>query len=813
MHHKKNWFVVVIAVFLLVVTGIITGGALAQDDGDAGSADSADNENTSGGPSNLGADYLGTEVCLACHSDVADSWFTTAHAQTLKEANAETVLGDLSDTAALTITWPDGAERPITLDDISYVVGYRHTQQYISIQRREDGTNAFYVLPVMWNIPQEESQTGVWTAYFPDDWTAPERDWRTACAGCHTAGLTPEVMDTDWVEGDAVEFGVACEACHGPGGEHIKKPSVGNIVSAPDAQICGQCHSVGTDPSGVHGYPVGYQPGMTLDETVFVPVGRDDTEVWWASGHAKLSNHYAEWLNTKHATALDTMRSSEWAEDSCLRCHATQPASIDDADWTLENAEYGITCVACHDVHPMEGAGDQPHALRTDPYTLCATCHTCCQEDGSPLLVGGKLHHPVQGMFEGLQVVEGIEGIPSGHYGAMGEESCTHCHMTPTIQIGVYGSAASHALTIAPSGPIEEGQPDSCTGCHTNISPEAMQQHIQDTQESIALRLQTTNEALRSNPDAPGWVTRALEFVETDGSLGIHNYAYIDTLLYKIEAQLGLVQNNGLTSVASVTAEDPENCAECHHDVHDVWQNSPHANASLTDVFAQDRAASGQPTYCMRCHASGYDPDTEEYVFEGVVCSTCHTPVNGTEHPPGPMQASDASSACGQCHSGAHAPTYDEWLTSAHSTLGIDCVDCHTPHDNGLILGDVNATCGSCHPETLTDEVHMGEGMDCVDCHMPRHLDSDGIHVTATGHTMYIDPGTCAECHGNAHVLTKEDKAPETPEESLRIAALEDEVSELEDTAKTNWNTGVVGGAFGMLIVAVGGYLVLRRRR
>ena len=811
-----------IALGLLVALGALTAAAAPalQEEPPA-------QEGPETGPPNLGAQYMGASVCQTCHSDAASSWRATAHAHFIQRVNDDTpILGDLTDAQALTITWPDGERRPITREDITYVLGGRYVQRYISVREGEDGAEAYYVLPVQWNIPQEEGHEGTWTPYHADDWTAPERDWRVACAGCHVTGLTAEMVAEGWTVDRRIELGISCESCHGPGGDHIRRPAENAVVVSPDAQICGQCHIQGMDPTGEHGYPVGYQPGLPLDETVFIPTGMDDAEAWWPSGHARIYNAYSEWLHSDHATALESVLESAWAEESCLRCHATQPAALaaaieageEGATWDLHSAAFGVTCAACHDVHPAvddEGQPVEPRPalLRAAPYETCVSCHASLTEEGDLLLVDGRLHHPVQPLFEGWSIIEGIQGIPSTHFRVMGEESCTTCHMLPTVQIGEYGRVSTHTMDVVFPGETVEGQPDSCNGCHDNISKEAMQQFIDRTQASVARRLRHAEEVLRAAPDAPPWVAKALDFVRTDGSYGIHNYAYTDALLYAAEVQLGLMSPTAWEMLATVSVQDPATCAQCHRDVHDLWQTSPHGNASLSDAFMQDLAAQGAPSYCFRCHASGYDPATEQYVFEGVVCSSCHFPIaDDAPHPPAPMQASKASLLCGQCHSGAHAPTYNEWLTSAHSLRGVDCVDCHTPHDNGLILGDVNTTCGSCHPEAVTDEVHMGDDLTCVDCHMTRRLAQDGIHVLATGHAMTIDPGTCAQCHGNVHVLTAR-TAPETPEEARRAEQLEQQVAELEIAARQNQTAGIIGGAVGMLVMAAVAFAVLRRGR
>ena len=214
----------------------------------------------------------------------------------------------------------------------------------------------------------------------------------------------------------------------------------------------------------------------------------------------------------------------------------------------------------------------------------------------------------------------------------------------------------------------------------------------------------------------------------------------------------------------------------------------------------------------MSCHASGYDPRTEQYVFEGVVCSNCHYTTAGVPHPPGPVEIATNSQVCGRCHSGEHSPTYNEWLVSKHSAVGIDCVDCHTPHDNGLILDNVNDTCGSCHQEALVDKIHMGNDMTCVDCHMARIQNENGVQVVSTGHSMNIDPSVCANCHGNTHLLSA-DGSSLSGDAQQHVAEMEAQVAQLQETANQNLNSGIVGGALGALVLVFIIFLTIRLGR
>lgn len=757
-------------------------------------------------PPNLGADYRGTNFCVMCHTQ-DETWHTTAHAHMVQSGSAETILGDLTATDALTVTWPDGDERPILAEDITYVLGGRYMQRYVSVVENEDGTSNYYVLPVQWNVPQTEEQLGTWTPYHEDDWQTPERDWRVACAGCHTTGLdgaaaaetTNFAFTEDWSEGD-VELNIGCESCHGPGGAHMG--DTGTIVKSVDAQICGQCHIQGMSPDGDHGYPVGYQPGMALDESVFIPAGLDNTEVWWPSGHAKTYNQYMEWLESGHGRELGLL------PEECQRCHAP-------GDGVGADVSYGVTCVGCHTPHgetPEDGVAAE-YMLLDEPYALCVSCHNSRLPKGEMMLVGTRLHYPVQEMFEGQQVVDEVGPVLSGHFTSPDGPRCVTCHMPQTVQIGEGGLTGSH--TMEPTLCTEDVPcfPDSCRDCHTDLSPKYLNDFVEDTQAGISERLDAVQTALDQQPDAPAWVGTVVDFVNNDGSMGIHNYAYTDALLNAAEIELRLVVLDPVLSSSFVQVEDPTRCENCHREEFLTWQASPHATASTNDAFLQEYADQGRPAYCMSCHASGYDANTGQHQFEGVVCSNCHVITKGSEHPPAPVEIAKESVDCGRCHSGAHAPTYDEWLVSNHKLANIDCVDCHTPHENGLILGDVNATCGDCHQEALVDDVHMGQDLTCVDCHMERRESENGHLVRSTGHTMSIAPSTCAECHGNTHMLSVREVNQLDETDQDRLEELESEVVRLEEIADDDQTSNVLGGALGTLIVVVILFLVIRLRR
>jgi len=467
---------------------------------------------------------------------------------------------------------------------------------------------------------------------------------------------------------------------------------------------------------------------------------------------------------------------------TCATCHTqlTAGASCEDAihctmgaydAWEIsphaqqdDENEYLLACSGCHSVHNDDNTF--PNLLIESPENTCVACHDTNAES----------------LISGAVIVDNIEGKPSAHYDE--GVTCESCHNVHSV------------LSI----PEDQTLDTTCTNCHTDLTQNSIRDFADGAQEKVTARLEQIDSILGS--DAPEWVQTVVDVIHNDGSGGIHNFAYVSRLLNAVELELGIRTAQLVTNMPSITASDPTECAECHSDVHDMWQESPHANASLSQTFQQAYAENGQQSYCMSCHASGYDATTQTYVFEGVVCSTCHT-VEGSEHPPSPVSVDNSSESCGRCHSGEHSPEYNEWLVSDHSTFNIDCVDCHVAHDNSLRLGSVNETCADCHTDAMNDEVHMGDDMDCVDCHMTR-TDKSGevIH-----HTMFFDPKTCAECHGDIHTLQIDITRDLNNSEQEMFSVMEEEISTLETKADTNLQSGIVGGAVGALVLV--GFLLL----
>ncbi len=503
------------------------------------------------------SDYIGVRECSSCHRTMVREHAETAHGLALQdvERDKDPILADFDEGEAVrTVTFPGEDEpRAFTDDDIVYVIGSgKRVQRYLyEVERR-----VYMVLPAEWNV-----ETGEWQPLsLAGNWPDPAYDWAQNCAYCHVTNFDAERGRWD-------DDGVQCEACHGPGSVHAEL--AGDVRGDPtdedlaavraainpgiDPQICGQCHSRGTNADGLP-YPAGYVPGAELSEfiTLFSP---NDAAHWYPMGHASGANmQYNEWSNTGHVTSLSNLLANANADEvdsSCLTCHsgdyaytqsliaavrAGERTGAAPASLTPDTAQYGVGCTSCHNPHSDAGL---PANLVQETYPLCTSCHS------TENYTGEGVHHPVREMFEGIQVLPQVSSRPSDHFLNMEGPTCQTCHL-PVVPVETYFTRASHAFKpVLPAETADfAGLVDSCSGCHEDaVSPELIQKLIDDVQTDARTRIDAARAAV--NAGTPPWVIEALDFVEGDGSLGIHNYAYADALLDAVFAELDLFPATG----------------------------------------------------------------------------------------------------------------------------------------------------------------------------------------------------------------------------------------------------------------------------
>ncbi|MCL5987104.1 MAG: hypothetical protein M1371_11180 [Actinobacteria bacterium] len=311
--------------------------------------------------------------------------------------------------------------------------------------------------------------------------TGGEEPAQDVCFPCHTVGYDPNTAGGyDDIESKTALGGVQCENCHGSAIEHIKSPGTVKPAVIVTGEQCMTCH---TD---VH-HP-------TTDE----------------------------WKDSKHAVALDGLKSSDHAADYCLECHTTD--DLINPAVKLDEAQTSITCVKCHNPHGTENTAQ----LREPVGELCGSCHT--MEGAKP---GSAVHHATAEMFSGTGAAGEVESVNT-HAGL--QDSCATCHMVKKD----YESEEAPAVTGHTFMPNFE----ACTTCHG----EDGQKIAEETQAEIKAKADEIQKKIDAI-DPKGLTTVAakaaydiakfnLGIVLNDGSMGVHNKPYAEALLAEADAQL-----------------------------------------------------------------------------------------------------------------------------------------------------------------------------------------------------------------------------------------------------------------------------------
>lgn len=291
------------------------------------------------------AQYKTATVCMMCHKTthkaIVEGYMKSPHAKSMRKATDEgAIVGDFT------------TNKAFKKEQVAFVLGSgRQEQAYLDA--------AYKVLPASWDVASK-----TWKPALAVDGT-------TQCIGCHTTGY-------DAVKKTSAQIGVGCEACHGPGGDHVPAPKKMPMINPKDlnpqqqAMVCGQCHSVGKDKSTKCAFPTGIspEPDPKADPNAapvppVPPTGYrpgDDLTKFFTDAKpqtAGRNQQYSEYITSKHAqngvtcitchdphnTGTNADQLKKPINELCLGCHA---AKVKDIATHAPTAPEGATCATCH---------------------------------------------------------------------------------------------------------------------------------------------------------------------------------------------------------------------------------------------------------------------------------------------------------------------------------------------------------------------------------------------------------------------------------------------------------------------------------
>jgi hypothetical protein len=439
--------------------------------------------------------YASSRACRACHPAEYASWHDSYHRTMTQVATPQTVVPSFDDVLIQNVYGSDvrlarkgegffasfddpdwtapalnapEASRPRIKRQVVMITGSHHQQVYwysTGHGRLLGQLPAAYLIEARRWIPRRAA-----VVHPPADPIFSETGhWNSTCIACHATHGKPEfdtpfgsqAIETQNVQTTSAEFGIACEACHGPGEEHVRENRNPlrrywlHLTNRPDrtavlptrlnprvsSQVCGQCHSVwefydqrGERQANSGGLP--YKPGDDLSATRFVaqPTRNSDTatmktllaedrgfinDSFWPDGMIRVTGREYNGL----------------VESPCFK-HATDDART-------------LTCFSCHAMHqapadlrPSGVWADAQLAPGMDGNEACLRCHQF--SPARPGKIDAHTHHRSESAGS----------------------SCYNCHM-PNTTYGLLKTVRSHQIS-SPSvaASVTTGRLNACNLCH-----------------------------------------------------------------------------------------------------------------------------------------------------------------------------------------------------------------------------------------------------------------------------------------------------------------------------------------------------------
>ena len=419
--------------------------------------------------------YVSSDSCRDCHTHHYDTWHASHHRTMTQVPSKDSVIADFDnrvlvhsgrefrffhegDEYFMEMKSPQpgdtGASQQSRTFKIVLMTGAHHQQGFWC----ESGKGrSIAKIPFIW-ITKEQRWVPYGSIFFlpgSSRLSMHSGIWNSNCIKCHVVGGQPRKNQENGFDTHVAEFGISCEACHGPGEAHAAfqndllgadpdHPPIGkqNMINPEDlthvrsSQACGQCHSVfdfyddkgKSDFMNKDGFP--FRPGDNLlDSRHVFQFGQDedlpivkqrlerDPEFWehqfWSDGMVRVSGREYNGL-------LETP------------CHQRGKMS----------------CLSCHDMHPSENdsrprsqwANDQMKVgMRSND--ACMQCH---QEYKSEEKLAAHTHHSADS---------------SG-------SNCYNCHM-PHTTLGLMKAMRSHTIDSPNAATtVATGRPNACNLCH-----------------------------------------------------------------------------------------------------------------------------------------------------------------------------------------------------------------------------------------------------------------------------------------------------------------------------------------------------------
>ncbi|TBN04685.1 tetratricopeptide repeat protein [Hyunsoonleella flava] len=361
--------------------------------------------------------FLGDQACASCHNEQFKDWKESHHDKAMEIAADSTVLGDFNNTyfksQGITSRFfkkddsfyvnTEGRDGKYHDYKIEYTFGIEPLQQYIV--KFPDGH--YQCLRTAWDTKENK-----WFDLYPEfkvvhsewlHWSRGGLNWNNMCADCHSTNVRKNYdIETHSYDTKYALINVNCEACHGPGKNHVENAKKLGNAYKPNGDLkmtlntgpkelvdqCARCHARREQYSEFYNFEgtfLDHYAPQLLTDNLYHPDGQilDEVYVYGSFLQSKMYQNNVTCTNCHNPHSLKLRFEGNML---CAQCHDTKVYDVPSHHFH-ETASEGSKCINCHMAGKIYMGNDyrRDHSFRIPRPDLslkygtpnaCTQCHT-----------------------------------------------------------------------------------------------------------------------------------------------------------------------------------------------------------------------------------------------------------------------------------------------------------------------------------------------------------------------------------------------------------------------------------------------------
>jgi predicted CXXCH cytochrome family protein len=435
------------------------------------------------------SDYTGSESCARCHDVEHTQWKNSLHIKMTKPIAEATVVGDFREGTkfadhgrSYTFGTKDGkpyvsvavpGRTPETFS-VDYTLGAKRYQGYLSTLPE----GRIYVLPVFWHVATKRWIDWKEITSVPEGVHNLRQIWNANCFNCHATNLTQgynveeKNYKTTWSE-----MGIGCEACHGPGREHValmdawekdpaSKPKYDN--SSKNRQLSDTLKILSVKSS---------DPRRIYDTCSYCHGNKRNVFLGFKGGD-KFSDYAMPFLISDPLPEND-LQGEFWPDGRPNRFNRPQALALSGCF-----KAGAVACTSCHVAHGSRNEFSLKVNINQgrNGDALCTQCHTEPKSGNRPAFAREASFGEVTPGAGNLKT-SGPQDLKPSFSGAglrahtfhapeSAGSRCISCHMSD-VNWRLLIRRRDHTFQPpVPENTAQFGIPNACTTCHDDRSPE-----------------------------------------------------------------------------------------------------------------------------------------------------------------------------------------------------------------------------------------------------------------------------------------------------------------------------------------------------